>query len=577
MSAYLWPTAPGASIVSALARLLRRPGPSAGEATESPRPGKESGPDGEETGNPMERLVREVEHRVGYPVDRWAVAVALEAGGWRDVDASRYGCDDLFALADRVYPLCRKARVEAGRPIHREHPVRSGARRAWRVVHGLVEGVGISLPILGQVAAVLTLGYSLWAWMRFTETEATVVALGTIGSFVATGGFVQCIGREGHRYLGMKAPHLARRSYARLRTLGLATVLVLAAAALLLDALFPFYPLPLMSVSLVYFVLLSCLWLVLSILYVLKRHLAIAAFTLGGVIPVFGVMELTDWGIYAAHAVGLVTTIGMSAVYGKLLLEREIRKHDARSGRKETWLPPVAVEFHDLLPYFLYGLSLFAFLFVDRIIAWSVTGSDPSPYVIWFRTPYELGLDWALIPLLAVFAVLHHTSTEFSDWTSPSHKRRSALSVVTAVGRFRTLYHRHFAVLLVTGAASVAAVFLAVVRVEEAGWMPALTTVVTDPVTNRVYWWAAGSYVLAAIGLYNVLLFFALERPWLAVKSIALGLAANVLAGLSASRLIGFEYAAAGLLVGSVVFLAVSSRYVRQVLTTFAYCRYSAL
>jgi hypothetical protein len=524
----------------------------------------------------LEPLVRKVEERTGGPVDRWAVVVALEADGWRDLDARReFGVDDVFALADRVFPLC-------GAPAREEAPPRTGVSwapvresRAWRMVAGLVRESVVALPIAVQIVAVLTLGYSLWAWVEFTEAEATVVALGTLASFIVTGGFVQCIGREGQRYLAMDSPLQASRACSRLRSVGLSAVVVVAVVALVGAGLFPFYPLDLMSISLGYFLLLSVLWVVLALLYVLKRHLAIAVFTLCGLLPVYAVMEFTGWGIYAAHGLGLLVTIGLSGAYGEILLRRRIGRTDP--GDRRSWLPPVAVEFHDLLPYFLYGVGLFAFLFVDRVIAWSVTAGDPSPYVIWFRTPYELGVDWALIPLLLLFGVVHHTSKEFSDWSSVVNRDTSALPIDEAVRRFRGLYSRHLVMLGVAGALGTVAGYELVLELVETGRAPILAEVVADPVTRRVYGWAAASYAMAAVGLYHVLLFFALSRPWFAVTSIAGGLAANVVVGLLASRLIAYEFAVAGVLAGGLVFMVVSYGYVRRMLGNYAYYCYSAL
>lgn len=522
----------------------------------------------------LERLAEEVRGWVGVPVDRWAVAVALECAGWRDLDAyQRFGYEDLFALADDVYPICRELYEEETQRAGKDAKKATRMRRSWRTLRSYGRGLLFSVPVIGQIVAVLTLGYSLWAWMYFTEAQATVVALGTLFSFIVTGGFTQCIGREGRRYLGADEGKLARKACLRLARLGMAVVLVLAFALLMLDILFPFYPLQLMLISQMYFVLLSALWLALSVLYVLERHLAVVLFTLAGIGPVYAVMEYTTWGIYAAHGLGILFSIGISAAYGGILLQRKARQTEAREG--EAHFPPLVVEFHDVLPYFLYGVLLFAFLFVDRIVAWSVTVGQPPPYIIWFRTPYELGIDWALVSMLLTLAVLEHTIQAFSTWAAPKQPA-SALPRHAAVRQFRMFYCRHLTILLIVGGISIAGTYSGTLQLEQAAPASVIGDVVSNPVTRTVYWWAAFSYLAAAVGLHNVLFFFTLGQPSFALRSAGPALAANLVVGFAASRWFSYEYAVAGLMAGSLLFAGLSCRYARRIMQKFDYYYYSA-
>ncbi len=522
----------------------------------------------------LEELAEGVWERIGFPVDRWAVAAALESIGWRDLDAQqKFGYEDTFALADDVYLVCKEVYEEEAK---RTRPRTVGVLwhlRLWNTLRSYGRGLLFVVPVAGQIVAIVVLGYSLWAWMDFTEAQATVVALGTLLSFIITGGFIQCIGREGHRYLSEDNAALARRACLRWVRLGMVVVLAVAFALLALDILFPFYPLRLMLISQMYFVLLSTLWLTLSILYVLEHHLAIILFTLAGIAPVYGVMENTDWSIYAAHGLGLLCSIGLCAAYGGFWMHRRARKTEGKE--VEADLPPLAVQFHDNLPYFMYGVLYFAFLFVDRIIAWSVATDEPPPYIIWFRTSYELGVDWALLSMLLTLAVLQHTMQRFSVWSAPK-QRAPASPLRAAVQQFRTFYYRQLAILLVIGGISILGAYVGTLQLGQSGFVPVISDVVNDAATRTVYWWAALSYLAAAVGLHSVLFFFVLGQPRLALRSLGPALAVNIVVGFIASRWFSYEYAVIGLMAGSLVFAVLSIRYARRIMQRFDYYYYSA-
>ena len=82
-----------------------------------------------------------------------------------------------------------------------------------------------------------------------------------------------------------------------------------------------------------------------------------------------------------------------------------MRKLEKKSQAEGTLLPNIPSLFYTLYPYFIYGTAYFLFLIMDRLLAWT-TGERTLPYIVWFNYPYEVGVDWALIPLISTIALV---------------------------------------------------------------------------------------------------------------------------------------------------------------------------
>lgn len=536
-------------------------------------PSPESGPhalSASEEEDALSQVAAQVGDRIGRPVDRWAVVATLESMGFRDVDAQRaFDLPDLFALGTRIYPILQEE-ADPGPSQSRRSSLLS--KNLLQTVWSYARGALFVAPMVLQIASVLLLGYSLWAWLYFSEAQATVVALGTLLSFVVTGGFVQSIGREGHLYLAQGNPRLAYTACRRLIGLGMLTVVGVTLFFVVTNAVFPYYPASLMGISAVYFVLLSALWLSLSLLYVLDHLSAIAVITLVGIGPVFGVMTYTDWGIYVAHGLGLTLSVLLAYGYGTYWLRRRIRRS---SNDKDASLPPLSIQIHRLRTYFGYGLCFFTFLSIDRVIAWSVARPEPLPYVIWFRTPYELGIDWALLSLLCTLAVLQHTVQQLSDWLFPNdHSMTVPIGVATTL--VKRFHLRQLVFVLLVGGGSIAGTYFGITALEQSSLLQNETVLMGSPTTTTVFWGAAFGYLFLAVGLHNLLFPLILSKPGVSLRAFLYALGANALVGLVLSRIVSYEWAVFGLLVGGLVLAVFSFIKTRQFLDAFPYHYYAA-
>lgn len=368
---------------------------------------------------------------------------------------------------------------------------KDGPERLGRFARFYVRGISFAVPMAIQVVSVLGFGFGLWASLDFNEEAATTVAIGTILSFLVTSGFVQTIGRLGLFYKEQQSYLLAREISYRLIRSALLTVIMVGAGWYLLNLFIPLFPQRVILISLAYYFMLASLWLLLAVLYTLQQRLAIVIITMMGLaviglvlnwvkpeiyavidswapwlvmgivgwIPIStgffvwllnGINSLLayigfidpyrgiPWDIYAAHWIGLGVTAVLAFVWGHRKLFESVhwlnrQTTGAVAKLKLAKLPRLAIVSYAVGPYFTYGLLYFGYLFMDRLIGWSA-GQEPLPLFIWFRTPYELGLDWALLSMLLTIAMLEYTVNEFGAIIVPEQERRKVIHV-TAIDK----------------------------------------------------------------------------------------------------------------------------------------------
>ncbi len=536
-----------------------------------------------------EELVDFILETCGSPVDFWAVAATLESRGMRDVDAEeKFGIQPLvrwvepksgyvvkgsiMILAKDIYARCRK-RLESQPQEETREPELAWWHKMARFIKFYLQGTLFALPMTGQIISVLALRYSLWAFLEFTEERATVVAIGTVMSFIVTGGFVQAIGRKGMSYSEAGSHILAKEVCYGLIKLGTGLVLTVALAFYLLNLIIPFFTQEMVWISLMYFVLLSELWLFISILYVLTQRAAILLSTLAGVGIVHVVMTYTNWGIHAAHGLGLLGTNLIVGLYGYHLLDKAAKS--VTGDLKDARLPAWSILYYSLRLYFLYGMFYFGYLYLDRLVGWSASG-QPLPYIIWFRTPYELGMDWALISLIFSIALLEYTINEFASIIIPTQKRFSAFDIEGHNRYFTRFYVRQLILLILIAIASIIATYHAVTWLRRFEEIKLVRDFFKSPITFFVYWTAAVGYNLMVIGLFNGVFFFSLSRPVPVLRAIAPATVVNALVGYVLSRTIGYQYSAVGMTIGSLVFALLATRNALRMMSNLDYFYYSA-
>jgi O-antigen/teichoic acid export membrane protein len=420
----------------------------------------------------------------------------------------------------------------------------------------------------------LLFGYSLWAWVDFTLREATAIGLGTVMSFLVTGGFTQAIARRGLFYLHQKEDILTKKVSYRFFLVGLITAVALGLLFFLVNLVFEMLSPDMAFYAQLYYFMLSVLWLSFSILYMLRQQLLFTLITAIGIIVVHIAILLMKWHMIAAQSLGLGAAIALSLLAGWVILHRRAKRAEADFAVTE--MPRLSMVVYAVAPYFFYGMLYFAFLFADRLIAWSSdTGRGLIPYFIWFDSRYELGMDWALLCFVLIVGVLEFTIEEFSERIVPAEQAARADGFEAFNQRFTRFYYSHLALFLAVSVVSVFGAFLGMIYLRDTGLFPFIQFFF-DPLTEWVFWWASAGYVFLVWGLLNSIFLFALSRPAFVLRSMTPALVLNVVVGFILSRAVSYDWAVIGLTVGSLAFMLISGYYARRTFRKLDYFYYSA-
>lgn len=525
----------------------------------------------------FEQLVEKVFELIDNPLSNWAVAATIESLGVRDIDAKTdYGFDSVFDLADEVLKAIKKKIADRFVGEQHKEKIKLGdfASSSWLFLKYYGAGLVFSLPMLSQIVAILIFEYALWAWFKFNETQATMVAIGTIASFAVTGGYIQVFGRLISKYKGEENYYLTWKAAQRTLMAALPVVVGFAALAFIINLVLPFYPTRMIVIAIVYYLLISLMLLTAAILFASAQRAIILFGILFGTVVVIFCMEFLSMGIYFSQWVGLASATLVLGLYVWVYFKFKIRS--LRQQLFKQSLPNSEVSFFNNYRYFVYGFCYFTFLFVDRIMAWS-TGNPPPPYIVWFNTPYELGMDWALISLIITVAILEFSIQLFSKKLIPAQKKSPITKIKFFNSYFGRFYFLQILLFVVVSIVSVVATYYGVLslRVFE-DQIPEIKDFFANPVTFKVFWMGAIGYIFLIYGLMNSLFFFTLNRPEFVMYSIVPSLIVNGVVGYVCSRVISYEYATIGLIAGALTFAMITGLIARQFFKHLDYFYYSA-
>ncbi len=506
--------------------------------------------------------------RTRVPIDEFAVAAALESEGIRDLDArTRFGNTDVFDLARDVFGACLERAAAVAAPSERPTATerRAAVKRFFRY-YGL--GVLFALPILLQVGTVITVRVS----NGFTDAQATAVMVGSILSFLATGGFSQAIGRLGSTYTSRSAYHLARPLIWRMIRMGLIAALVTGALWMILAVTLEPFPLRIAVMALEYHLALSWLWLSLAVLYMLEKRflvIAMAVIWLG----IFGILAgVVGTSIEVAQLPGYLVAAAVATVISWRLLRRLERSTPASALQER--LPRDPILLHGTAAYFVYGVLYFCLLFADRVVSWSA--NPPDGFLFYFERRYELGLDWALLSLVLTIAVLEYTIHEFADVIEPVQKRFTVHRLRQHNRAFLRFYLRQLGLLFAVGLGSGLVVYWGVTWASVPGRVPGLDGLFTAPLTERVFFFGVAAYGLLAVALMNAVVLFFLSRPRGAVAGLTSAIVVTVGVGLVLSRVYEPWTSAIGLLAGAGTFALVTGIAALRVVRNMDYYYYAS-
>lgn len=518
----------------------------------------------------LQDLLKEVLAKRNQLEDKYEIAAILESNGWNDQRAAQeFGAENVFAIATDLWHINQK-----GTPLDAINTPRKQKLGAYLLVlfQSFLKGTVFAVPMAISVFSMLTLRFSLWSFENFSVEIATSIATGTILSFMAIGGFTQAIARRGFLYVKLGYYNMARQFIFVFVKIGFVVCLIFALAFLFFNMFFGMFSLKMTLIIVVYFFFLSAIWLSVTIMYILEKELVFTLLLVAGIGVVYILYIVWGLNIILSQIIALIIIAASALLVATYLFNVAEKKMEKGI---EPSPPRISIIIYTVIPYFIYGFFYFTFLFLDRVIAWSASSSY-MPYLIWFRGPYELGLDLALIALIIPMGFVEAVVNDCMLRLESIQKEYLGNNVRALSENFRKMYTKRVKIVVVFSFINSLTIYGILCFMNYTSAFSVHTSFLDNKTTHFVLICALLAYTILTIALMNSLILFSFSQPDKVVNSLLYGLFVNMLVGFPLSRWFDHSFAVLGLLAGVIVFTLLTLRQVKVVLNKIDYYLYSA-
>lgn len=528
----------------------------------------------------IQQLTETILERNGKPVNVNVVQASIESMGIRDMDVPEtYGIESLSSLAQYIFSqldapfyMQSKNKKQLSAESKDEMRILYSAYTSIKMRHlakDYTTGLIHLIPVFLQVAAIIVFGFSLWAFVGFNELQATSVVLGVIVGLIATGGFVQAIGKQVSFYWYHDDFKMAKQATINLLKTAIRILVGMFVFSALTNFFLHLYPFQFVLITFIYAFLIGVLLLVLAPLYTIKQRWMISVSVGVGTFLALWMHFYTSIHPYWIHWIGITVSIVIAVVYLHFFFGNIIKKKQKQANASPVLMLSVYRNFN----YFFYGTFIYVFVFLDRIIAWSSNLDRNLPYIIYYEKDYEIGMDLAILVFFLLAGVLEYSIASFSRWLDIGQRSLNFRERERFGTQMVANYKKHLLLLLVS---TVVIVFILYGIVTQPwGYQAAFDEPITW-LSIKVMILGGIGYLFLTIGMLNVLYLFTLNQYKKPVIHIFIAIMINLLIGLLASRLIGYEYAAVGMLVGSAVFMILTTKEVIRFFKKLEYYYYAA-
>jgi hypothetical protein len=505
-------------------------------------------------------LILKIKDKIGKPVSNRVVMATIESLGIRDKDTELdFGVPSISTLADLVFDELTFSDEHKGAKNIKEREITLNNPKSIQISDYLwikakifaqyyPLGIFHLLPVFLQIVAIIVFGYSLWTFVGFNHVQSTAVVLGVIIGLIATGGFVQVIGRQASFYWNHEDFIMTKQTINYLLKMGVSALFFILGAIFLCNFFFHVYPFKVLFVVFAYAFLIGMLLLLLAPLHTIKQRWVISLAIFFGTAIAILLKTQTNLMIYFTHWIGIIIAIIISRVYLTLFFKKLLQKEKMNFNVE---VRSTVVLYHNY-KYFFYGLFLYLFIFTDRILAWSSTLNGSLPFVVYFEKNYELGMDLGILVFLLLSGVLEYGVASFSQFLDIGQKNTSYKSPELFNNQLSKMYWQHVALLLIT----TVFIFVLIYFLINASWgYKAQFNEPLDEISINVSIIGGVGYMFLAWGMLNTLYLFTLGQPSKPLQAIILAFILNLIVGLILSRFIAYEYSVIGMLCGSILFM----------------------
>jgi hypothetical protein len=526
-------------------------------------------------------LIQSAKEKIGKPVSSQVVAATIESLGIREKDILQdFGLADIKQLAELVFTelLAENELAELKNAkeleLAEKEPVKNEITSfLFLKIKIFFEyytlGLLHLLPVFIQIATIILFGYSLWTWVGFNPIQSTAVVLGVIIGLVSTGGYVQVIGKQASFYWNFQDYEMVRRTINFMHKVGILTIFGVLGLILLVNFFFHLYPVEVLVIIFIYAFLVGTLLLMIAPFHTIKQRWVITVAIMTGTTTALFLKNFTDLTIYQTHWIGIAIVIVIAKIF-LFIFFQNFSTHRTQSVNTTLKIPVLL--YHNY-QYFFYGLVLYGFFFIDRILAWSSGINGNLPFLIYFENDYELGMDLAILIFLLLAGVLEYAIASFTSFMDVNQKKTDHNSPELFNSKIRSMYWEQVSVLFITSLLAFAAVFIII----NASWgFTSQFHYAINPLSLKVCVIGGLGYILLAWGMLNSLYLFTLGQTLKPLRSILYAALVNIIVGFLLSRFVGYEYSVVGMLCGAGLFAFLTVRATHAYFKNLDYYYYAS-
>ncbi|AFZ35276.1 hypothetical protein Sta7437_1714 [Stanieria cyanosphaera PCC 7437] len=501
------------------------------------------------------KLIAQVEQVSPRLVDRWQTMAIIESLGYTDrIIAEEFGFADVLAIGEYIYQQNNPVLLTLETPQDTNWK-KTIIAELYAFVEQFSRSFVYAIPLISLL--ILSNLEPSDSWKFIPPQLAALFTLATLASLITSGGFVQAIARRGEFYFGLGFPQQARKACVSLLSLGMLTSFVLAVMSLWFGFYRNLFPDQYLVLGAFYYLVLSLLWMLLSILSLLS--IWGTPLTLIGLTVLFWMVRFkANLGALEAQIVAIFVTLIFLAIAVVILLRKRQLAHPIE-GKIE--LPNLSATIYLLASFFGYGITYFCFIFADRLVAgWAVDAASGLIFAI--DSAYQRAMDLALLNFLLAVPLSEYLAYRLIRYWYKQAQIAKLENMSTLSKQLNLRYLLLIGVILLFFGLLVASII---------GIPTPKPWASTNPVLTLI---GCLGYLLLVLGLLNAVVLFNLNLASSAIASIFPSLIVNFVIGYLAANAIAPEWAVLGLVVGSLVFMLLSRRKVLQAMQKPDYAYY---
>jgi len=512
-------------------------------------------------------LIHNVKDKIGKPVSSRVVAATIESFGIRDIDTQiDFGVSNIQDLSIYVYKQLTSSLEHKNSLNLKERAFVANNTNTVQLSDYMVVkakifaqyyslGILHLLPVVLQIAAIVVFGYSLWTHVHFNHLQSTAVVLGVMIGIITSGGFVQVIGRQASFYWNYHDYSMTKKTINYLLLLGVKSLFIIFSIICFINVFIHIYPFKVLLVVFTYAFFVGTLLLVLAPLHTVKQRWMITVAVVLGTLLTVILNKYTYLHIYFTHWIGIAVAIIAAKSYLYFFFKRYLKNHPP----KADLTIKTSVFIYQNHRYFLYGLFVYFFIFIDRILAWSANDGSQLPFIIYFEKDYELGMDLAILVFLLLAGVLEFSIASFTRFLDITQKLIQFEKPKAFNNELHKLYWQNILVLLASGLL----IYFFIYQVIFASWgYKGQFNEDLENISILVCSVGGTGYFFLAWGMLNTLYLFTLGQTQQPLKGIIYAIVINITVGFLLSRFLSFEYSVVGMLAGSLFFMFYTLKHV---------------